>query len=209
MDTADVGAVSTGQVSSSAGRRVLSNGDLCGQLRPRYSGESEVSDFLVIGIDPGLHGAIAVLNDLGQIISLQDTPTILTKRGGKNKNVYLPTQMATILEAIQATGRVVVVGIERAQAMPGQGVTSMFSIGYGYGIWLGILAALRLPVEIVESKAWKKAAQIPSGSDKAASVVRALQLWPSCTQLARKRDDGRADALLVCNFVRVNCIPKS
>ena len=96
--------------------------------------------------------------------------------------------------------------------MPGQGVTSMFSMGMGFGIWLGILAALRIPVTRVEPLRWKKEMGIAGGAEKGASVVRALQLFPACRDLTRqyKRGGvmldtylhGRADALLISDWGR-------
>ena len=82
----------------------------------------------------------------------------------------------------------------------------------GFGIWLGILAALRIPVTRVEPLRWKKEMSITSGAEKGASVVRGLQLFPTCRDLTRqyKRGGvmldtylhGRADALLIAEWGR-------
>ena len=158
-----------------------------------------------IGIDPGLSGAVAALDEQGKIITVQDVPVLTVKKAKGHKRVYVESQMATILESIKASapgGRdSLIVFLESVHAMPGQGVTSMFSMGTGLGIWLGILAALRIPYERVEPAKWKREMGIASGSDKSASIVRASQLFPTAS-LSRKKDDGRADALLLAEWGR-------
>jgi len=159
---------------------------------------------IYVGIDPGKSGAVAALNQDGEIVSIQDTPTMHVKKGRKNSNVYLPSNMMALLKAINDSGKIAVVGIERAQAMPRQGSTSGFTIGYGYGLWTGIAIALQLPIEVIEAQAWKRHARIPIGSDKKASIVRALQIWPSCRELSRRKDDGRAEALMIAEYMRAS-----
>lgn len=159
---------------------------------------------LYIGIDPGLDGAVAAIDEHGSIISLQDTPTLIVKKGAGTKRAYAETAMVTILEALDtqiSKGNITVVGIENVHSMPGQGVTSMFSMGTGFGLWLGILAALRLRHVRVEPTKWKKAMGIPSGSAKDESIVRAVRLFPTAP-LSRKKDHGRADALLLAEYLR-------
>jgi crossover junction endodeoxyribonuclease RuvC len=91
--------------------------------------------------------------------------------------------------------------IEHAAAMPGQGVTSMFSFGRTFGALQMALVAVNIPHTIVTAQAWKKAAGIPTGADKEAGRRRALQLFPGeAAHLARKRDHARADAMLLACF---------
>jgi hypothetical protein len=179
--------------------------------------------FCFVGVDPGLRGAVAALDEDGRLIFAQDTPIIEVKRGKtpkgnvKTRHLYLPTAMADILvENLfdlddgprygprDKTGAVashdVIVGIESVHAMPGQGVTSMFSMGRGLGLWEGIVAALRLPVEMIDPVTWKRAMGIPAGSDKRASVELALRLFPSAP--IKRAQDGRADAVLLAEFLR-------
>ena len=163
------------------------------------------------GIDPGNTGALVVIDELGKIISIQDAPTIVVKTGKKNRTHLVETQMIAMLETAKSCGPLHTF-IEAVHAMPGQGVTSMFSMGMGFGIWLGILAALRIPVTRVEPLRWKKEMGIAGGAEKGASVVRALQLFPACRDLTRqyKRGGvmldtylhGRADALLISDWGR-------
>ena len=157
---------------------------------------------LYVGIDPGLDGAVAVIDVKRSLISVQDTPTITVKKGKKQRRLYLESQMATILENVRASGHVVCVGLENIHAMPGQGTVSMFNMGVGFGLWLGLLAALRLPLRRIEPAKWKREMGIAVGSDKAQSIVRALQIFPLADQLLkRKKDDGRADALLLAAWL--------
>jgi crossover junction endodeoxyribonuclease RuvC len=157
---------------------------------------------LFCGIDPGLTGAVALINSRGDLLSLYDTPTLLVK-GAKNRHIYVESAMVAILEVCKNTGTVLMTAIENVHAMPGQGVTSMFSMGTGFGLWLGMLSALRMPYTRIEPIAWKKKMGIVAKSDKNASIIRALQLYPEA-DLARKKDHGRADAILIANYARLH-----
>lgn len=100
----------------------------------------------------------------------------------------------------------VMVVIERQQAMPKQGVTSTFSIGMGYGLWLGLIAGLQLPYRVVQAQAWKKALMAGEPRTKQASVGVALRLYPrlrgSLVGPKGGLKDGRADALLLAHYAR-------
>jgi len=79
----------------------------------------------------------------------------------------------------------------------------MFSMGHGLGLWEGIISALGLPYELVTPQKWKKAILIGVGDGKGASIVRALQLFPQVAEeLHRKKDHGRAEALLLAAYLR-------
>ncbi|MFM6209945.1 hypothetical protein, partial [Planktothrix sp.] len=120
-----------------------------------------------IGIDPGATGAIASLSPTG--ITFIDCP-VIKKQNGKTKPN--PTLMATELKQLITPDSIII--IENVHAMPGQGVSSMFSFGMGYGCWLGIIAALNIPVEFVTPQCWKKYYNL--GPDKEASRAAALLL---------------------------------
>jgi len=86
--------------------------------------------------------------------------------------------------------------------MPGQGVSSVFSFGKSAGIIEGILAAEKIPMVLVTPQKWKKRAGI-IGKEKDAARTLALQLYPQiASHLDRKKDVGRADALLIAHFGR-------
>lgn len=159
---------------------------------------------LYVGIDPGLHGAVAVLRD-NEYIGVWDTPTTIVKRGKKKHTVYLPASMVAVLNKIaNAFGSSLTVGLEEVHAMPGQGVTSMFSMGKGSGLWEGIITALGMSLVRIPPQRWKKEMLADGkGKDKQASIVRALELFPEAApQLARKRDEGRAEAILIAEYLR-------
>ena len=160
---------------------------------------------IFIGIDPGITGAIAEIDPYGYVV-LRDTPTIEIKKGNKTKIDYAPLQMAAFLDGFASTRipttSICHVFIEKVGAMPKQGVTGMFGFGKGFGMWLGILAAFKIPYTLVTPQAWKK--ELMQGmADKDASRIRAQQLFPNCVgELSRKKDIGRADALLIAEYGR-------
>ena len=165
-----------------------------------------------IGIDPGLSGAIAVLDPRTRNIEFYDTPVLKIKSGKKMKSVMDLNAIVTLLHGI-SSGRDVMVTIEKVNAMPGMGkdgvrdvtmgVTSAFNFGMGFGMWLGMLTALRLPFQQVHSRTWKKLIMADMGKEKDASRVKAMQLYPeTAPNLNLKKHHGRADALLLAEFGR-------
>ena len=150
-----------------------------------------------IGLDPGLSGALAVLAPDGTLEALCDTPTLTLKVARGTRQAYDVPGMVALLTPYAGAGLHVV--IEESQAMPGQGTRSMFTIGYGYGLWLGILAALQISYTPVRPVVWKKAVGL--GKDKEQARLRAQQLFPGA-DLRRKRDHGRAEALLLAWYGR-------
>ena len=145
-----------------------------------------------IGIDPGLTGAVAVLDHAGTLVALYDTPilTLTTNRGSRAE--YDLPGMAALLRPYTGTG--LQVFIEEAQAMPGQGTRSMFQLGLGFGVWLGMLGALGLAHTRIRPHVWKRTLGLTS--DKEQARLRAMQLFPAA-DLRRKKDHGRAEALLL------------
>ena len=154
----------------------------------------------VIGIDPGLTGAVCVLN--GKTCEFHDTPIMVVLSGGKKRTRYQPEQMALLLRPWENCDAVV--ALELVHAMPQQGTASMFSMGFGYGLWRGIAAGLCLAVESVTPQAWKRAMLGKgAGADKNASILRACTLFPQAAPyLSRKMDHGRAEALLLAAYLR-------
>jgi crossover junction endodeoxyribonuclease RuvC len=146
---------------------------------------------IVMSIDPGLSGAIAVFID-DVLIDIIDTPTHELTRNGKTKRQIAAADLAGIFT--QHDPRHVIV--EKVSAMPGQGVTSMFSFGRSLGVIEGIIAAYNIPVTYVTPGVWTKS--IGRGAGKDASRARACELYPSHQKsFARVKDDGRADAVLI------------
>ena len=142
---------------------------------------------MIVGIDPGMAGAIAWLSDDGHLIEVRDLP--VAKGEG-----LMPAVLAVFLR--EQDRQPVHAFLERVAARPGAGVSGMFNFGRGYGQIEGVLAALGVPVTLVTPGKWKGALRVPA--DKAASRSRAAQLWPGLAgTFARVKDDGRAEAALI------------
>jgi crossover junction endodeoxyribonuclease RuvC len=146
----------------------------------------------IIGIDPGLSGAVAVL--YGETLRVIDMPTMTVERNGKAKRQVSASELAELIYSCQ--GEDCHVYCERVGAMAGQGVTSVFSFGRSFGMIEGILAAFKLPVTYVAPATWVKA--VGRGQGKDASRARAMEIFPNNqTDFKRVKDDGRADAALI------------
>jgi len=150
----------------------------------------------VIGIDPGINGAIAIFRN-GVLMSIVDMPTLEVNSGKTKKRHISAVGLRDILEMyileLYPTTHVVT---EKVGAMPGQGVVSMFNFGRSAGIIEGVVAALRMPHTYVTPQTWTKAVGRAAGKD--ASRIRAMELFPSKADLfKRAKDDGRADAALI------------
>ena len=150
---------------------------------------------IVLGIDPGLSGALAFYDTVSEALVVMDMPTVEVTRNGKSKREVSPALVADMV-----AGK----GIERAfmervSAMPGQGVSSMFSFGRSSGVVEGVLAAYEIPTTLVTPQAWMKAMGVRAGKD--GSRERAMQLFPQYSMtFSRKKDDGRSDAALIAKF---------
>ncbi len=148
-----------------------------------------------IGIDPGISGAIALLGPGGELEDLLDMPImLLTGTRHKVNAAALGKIFSAWLDLPGLTAL-----LEQVSAMPGQGVSSMFGFGMSYGIVQGVLGALQIPVTFVTPVAWKKRAGIPAKSEKDYARTIAQQLYPNAS-LERKKDIGRADAILIARF---------
>ena len=154
---------------------------------------------LVIGIDPGISGSICFFQD-GKIIDVVEMPTMT--EGKKNKKQVNGSQIFNeISERIKKIDKKdIKVIIEQVSAMPGQGVTSMFNFGQSYGILKGICSAMQLPMYFVRPTKWKKYFNLIN-SEKDASRTRAIEIFPYfSSQLSRKKDSNKADAILIASF---------
>jgi crossover junction endodeoxyribonuclease RuvC len=149
-----------------------------------------------IGIDPGLSGAIAVLDNDGAIRKIDDMP-VSTKGSGKKQ--VDPYELVRILGVAKSLGQTKAY-VELVNAMPGQGVSSMFNFGEGCGVVRGVLAAIGIPVEYVHPAKWKRHLNL-SGKDKDyARTVAAETVLGASPYVCRKKDIGRADAILIATY---------
>ena len=151
----------------------------------------------IIGIDPGLSGAIAILEN-NKVLEIYDIPVM--SEGKKNKRQLNSALLVSLLkENIQNNEEVSVV-VEQVNAMPGQGVTSMFNFGQTFGAIKGICAALNLPIFFVRPSKWKKHFELINSS-KDSSRTKAIEMYPKLSnQLAKKKDVNKSDAILIARF---------
>lgn len=146
---------------------------------------------LFIGIDPGLLGAVGVLDSGGRFLAVHDMPTSTSTTGRRQLD---PAGLAAILRRYSAAFALV----ERVGARPGEGATGAFSFGQTFGGIVATLATLGIPHDLIQPAVWKRKAGIPAGSPKGASIAAALRLLPEAQpHLTRIKDDGRAEALLI------------
>jgi crossover junction endodeoxyribonuclease RuvC len=145
----------------------------------------------ICGVDPGLSGALAIVDEW-EILLVDDLPVHQIRAG---KKVKLELDLPSLREILvaQVIDHVV---IERVASRPGQGVTSMFKFGFGAGAVYGLIVGLHLPCTFIQPVAWQRAAACGPSPD--AARQRAAQLYPAIAgRLSRKRDAGRADAILI------------
>jgi len=145
---------------------------------------------MIIGIDPGKNGAVVGLGKSGAVL--------MTER--------MPKDIGSTAYILKTASPDFVV-IEKAQAMPGQGVSSMFKYGCHFGEILGVLATLRIPHELVTPRTWTKAMHqgTAGGEPKKRSLEAARRLFPGVNlvpQGCRKPHDGIIDALLIAEWAR-------
>lgn len=144
----------------------------------------------VLGVDPGLSGALALLDPDGRLMWVQDMPAV----GGVVSGVVVADIVGG--EGHDSYRQAV---IEDVHAMPGQGVSSTFRFGRSLGVVEGVITANRWPVAYVTPSKWKKALGL--SADKGASRRRAMELWPHAADMfVRVKDDGRAEAALIAHW---------
>lgn len=151
---------------------------------------------ITIGIDPGLTGAVAVLED-GRFVGVEDIPTVLKGTG----SVKCEVDASGLIRLLRSNCPVdvdVQVVLERVNAMPGQGVSSVFSLGDSFGCIRACVAANRYPLSYVAPGTWKKHFKLTS--DKELSRALATRLFPEAPLNLKKHAD-RAEALLMARWL--------
>ena len=154
---------------------------------------------LIIGIDPGISGSICFFKD-GKILDVLEMPTMTD--GKKNKKqvngAQIYNEISIKIRGIEKQNLRVI--IEQVSAMPGQGVTSMFNFGQSFGILKGICSAMQLPMYFVRPAKWKKYFGLIN-SEKDASRTKAIEMFPYfSSNLSKKKDSNKADAILIAYF---------
>lgn len=148
----------------------------------------------ILGIDPGASGALAVV-EAGKLVELHDMPTVQIKRGSREVREVNAPLLGMLVSTLNADAAY----LEQVGAMPGQGVSSMFAFGRAVGVLEGVLGALGIPATKVPPQTWQRAMKVRGGKDGARE--RAMQMYPvNAEAFARKKDDGRADAVLIASY---------
>ena len=154
---------------------------------------------LIIGIDPGISGSICFFEN-GKILEVIEMPTMTD--GKKNKKQVNGSQIYNEISKriVKIDKNEIRVIIEQVSAMPGQGVTSMFNFGQSFGILKGICSGMQLSMYFVRPTRWKKYFNLIN-SEKDASRTKAIEIFPYfSSQLSRKKDANKADAILISSF---------
>ena len=148
-----------------------------------------------IGIDPGLSGAIVIMES-NSPIEWQRMPTMKT---GSANRVNAPA-LAAMIKPYLYLDKPLHAYVELVSSMPGQGVASMFSFGHSAGVVQGVLGAFEIPVTMVTPSQWKKRAGL-TGQDKDASRTLAIQMWPFWRELDKKgAGQAYADAAFIALY---------
>ena len=151
----------------------------------------------IIGIDPGLSGGIAILEN-NKIKEMFDMPVMA--EGKKNKRQLNSALLVQLIKDNIGDINDSVVVVEQVNAMPGQGVTSMFNFGQTFGAIKGICAALNLPIFFVRPAKWKKHFELINSS-KDASRTKVIEMYPSIAEkLSKKKDVNKSDAILIARY---------
>ena len=154
---------------------------------------------LIIGIDPGISGAICFFED-GEVKELINMPVMA--EGKKNKRQVNGPQIYNeiYLRTNKFEKKEIIVVREQVSAMPGQGVTSMYNFGQSFGVLKGICSAMQLSMYFVRPAKWKKYFGLIK-TEKDASRTKVIEIFPYISsQLSRKKDSNKADAILIASF---------
>ena len=155
---------------------------------------------LIFGIDPGISGAISIFKN-NKFVEVLDMPTMID--GKKNKRQVNGAQFAHIIKEYSNgyDGEMSVI-VEQVNAMPGQGVTSMFNFGQSFGVVKGVCSALNIPIYFVRPLKWKKYFDLVK-THKDASRTKAIQIYPHISdKISRKKDSNKADAILIASYFK-------
>lgn len=153
---------------------------------------------MIVGIDPGLSGAVVRYDPLTGNLIVHDVPTFQLTRNGKSKREIDLVSLARIMDDLCSPPGTRVI-VEQVSSMPGQGVSSVFAFGKAYGILLGVAASTFCPVETVTPAVWKRAMGVTASKDGARARASAL-LPQHAYNWTRAKDDGRAEAALIALY---------
>ena len=162
----------------------------------------------VIGIDPGKDGFLCVLPmEQRQVARFEPMPMIVPT-GGKGKRRYDVAALVRLLRDWRDTYDIALTAVERQQVHPGQGSVSCFSIGEGFGLLVGVVTALGMPMECPHPRTWQKVMHMdtPGADPKSRTIEVCGRLFPNIDLRASDRcrvlHDGKADSLLIATWAR-------
>jgi crossover junction endodeoxyribonuclease RuvC len=168
---------------------------VCVSIRDRT-----VTTAVFVGIDPGLSGAVAFYDPLKSSFHVVDMPTKWVSRNGKRRRQIDCVELGTVLD-LYTSGRDVRAFVEQVNAMPGQGVISMFSFGRAAGVVDGELGAMGVDPVYVLPRVWQARAGLAPKCGKDEHRALAKRVWPKhWKSFERAKDDGRADAALILRY---------
>ncbi len=168
------------------------------RVRPEYIDHRSIS--VIGGIDPGVKGALAVIDSQRHTIFVADLPTLEYKTGKKTRRRIDPTRLAAMVAPLDIDHII----IESVHSMPAQGIASAFSFGHTLGCLEGVVGALQIPRTLVTPQMWKKHLRI--GKDKTESHRLVAQLIPQGADVWAHTNrntgsliihDGRCEAALL------------
>lgn len=145
---------------------------------------------MYLGIDPGFTGAWGIIDHNGRYQSCGDM--IHNERHILSRMVHAEIAQGIDMQDMQGI-------IEAVHSMPGQGVSSSFKFGMAYGASIAIMERFNCPWHLITPQRWKKSLNLDSDKNKSLELAR--QLWPTAP-LTRKKDNGRAEALLLAEYLR-------
>lgn len=156
---------------------------------------------MIICVDPGLSGAIVILNQTAEhILQHRPMPTKAYKSTRRVDGCLLALWLKDALKwETSAPYGIDVAVVEEVGAMPGQGVTSMFSFGHATGSVMGVLGALGIKTVLIRPQEWKRAHGL-IGQPKDASRTLASSLWPDPMFSTKAKGQAYADAALMGRY---------
>lgn len=152
---------------------------------------------LILGIDPGVTGALAWLDEAGELVAIEDMPTVSIQKGKGSRNIIAPQLLADLVWHRERETKFAV--LEQVATRPKEGPVGAFSFGRSFGLVEGVLAAATLRLQYVSPSVWVRAMGIRGGKDESRAI--AMRTWPKWSSyFTRVKDNGRSDAALIALY---------
>ncbi len=164
---------------------------------------------MFIGIDPGIHGGIAVIYEGLETYNAYPLPIMSHKVGKKTRNkLNVEGFIGLLRDIINGCNGLeeINIAIEHVTAMPGNGVTSMFNFGYTFGILLGVGHTFTRKISTIPPRTWKNLVLKDYPHDKQGSISFVQAFYPKLNLiLPRKKipHDGMADSMCISHYLKL------